>query len=111
MFIKRVLSHGQREEIRVFLLEVLHIFQPFNPQLAVYPGHITRKVSIIRLRETGKLIACDQFFGEMKYCLEQIGKPVIFEQMGIFERASMNPFFCERKLCSSSNESARLSSR
>ena len=64
-----------------------HIGQPFNDQQAIDPVNISREMGIIRCREIGELIACRQFFGQVKNCLEERGEPFVLDDLGVLKEA------------------------
>ena len=78
---------------------MLHILQPFDHELAVYPGQISGKVIIVRCREIDETLTSVQFLSEMKNCMEQISKPVMLEQLGIFKKREQESLVRARGTC------------
>jgi hypothetical protein len=64
---------------------MLHILEPFDYQFGVYPGQISGQVGIVGRGKIDKPLAGVQFFREVKNCMEQIRKPVVFKDLGIFK--------------------------
>jgi len=86
MFLERMRSQDQREKEWIPGFQVLNIVQPFAGQVVIHPSDITGKMLQVFIGKTGKRWPCLKLFIEMGNCPEQVGKPVMLQQVGILEQ-------------------------
>ncbi len=64
-----------------------HIGQPLFDEPDVAPLHVARQVLLIGAAEAVKVGALGQFLGQVEDRQQQVGKGVVFQQIGVFQQA------------------------
>ena len=69
------------------LLEVPHVSQPFENQRDVSPFEVPGQVLPVSAGQMLQILPLCQFFRQMEDRQQQIGKGVVFQQVGVFQQA------------------------
>src|SRR5512143_2824072 len=86
MLVKRICPYGKREQVRIFLLEVLHIAEPFTYQDYISPPDVNREMLLVGGGELRQIGSCLKLFGQVKNRPEQLRKRLVLEQVLVFQK-------------------------
>ena len=85
---ERVDPGGEREQVRVILLEMPGVGEPFAGKPGIRPLDVGGQVGVIGRRQAlQRFRAHFQLLDEMKNRPEQVGEAFVFEQVGILQQA------------------------
>ena len=80
-------AQGQGEEIGVAGLKMRHVGQPLFDEQDIAPLHVAGQVLPVGGAQAVQVVALGQFLGEVEDRQEQVGKGVVFQQVGVFQEA------------------------
>jgi len=79
-------SHGERKEIGVIILEVLHVGQPFMNEVTIGPLDIPCHVGSVRTGQIGNILAGCQFLRHVEHLAKKLGELLVLQNHRILQK-------------------------
>ena len=86
LFLERMRSQNQGEQVGVVRLQVLDVVKPFTGQVVIHSSDVASKVLQVLIGKAGKRRPSFKLFIQVGSCPEQIGEAVMLQQTGILEQ-------------------------
>ena len=83
VFLERGCAGDNREDVRIRLLQMPAVVEPFDRQISANSAHVVEDVVQVGLRQAFKRTPRDEFLQEVKDRPEEVCEAIVFKQVGI----------------------------